>query len=719
MAKPSHSQQPGSMVDGSTGQTPYIEISNNNPIYSEMNMVIISTEPHHEFNQISIDEDDAPAIPENRITLAIEPDLSHFGFKYSTIVTSNAVLTSIIFGYSLSVLNSCMNAIALHFEWCGNAWDSSCKTSQFYQAVINAILFLGAVTGSIISGLLVPLGRRWSLQLGCWIFILGGIIGSLALGPFAWIQLMIARILVGIALGIVTVITPLYISEMTPASSRGFFGAMHQTLISVGIFFGIALGLLLSPNSSNVATYILSSFDRWWWRFMLVFQCVPAAFCLIGFTFICMDETPHYLIDNERTIEAAKTIMHIHGAANVNEIEGTLLEISQAVYEARGLTQITLREAIKEKYYRFGLLVGLFLSCIQQLSGINVIISSSDFLFAMAGLTPDTVTLTSTFMAFVNVLASAAAAFFIENLGRRLLLLWGLAGQVLFMVPIGLLRYMNENHTAALPDILIITPTQSTWYSVIGTIGFVVSFSFALGPIVWIYVSEIFPVEIRGAALGACGATNWITAFVIVFLGRFLHITTAFILFGFICFVGLIFTYLWVIETKGSSIENSPVSPQSLRSKSRLIQNSRSGTQYVTLDDIREKIRSPSPLTYSMGPQFHSSNSRLTDAYGVVLERPCSTLLESGTNLSSLGVDPCLMDDDVEDVDDERIETKLTYLNGQLTRIDRIDLPLISRPQLTNAQAKQSSRPNQWSSEANLLQIRSKKSNNKPSRINR
>lgn len=251
-----------------------------------------------------------------------------------------------------------------------------------------------------------------------------------------------------------------------------------------------------------------------------------------------MDETPHYLIDNERTIEAAKTIMHIHGAANVNEIEGTLLEISQAVYEARGLTQITLREAIKEKYYRFGLLVGLFLSCknchlkktclmcihvdgiayfmhdmhflkvfmqsclssvcvfsgIQQLSGINVIISSSDFLFAMAGLTPDTVTLTSTFMAFVNVLASAAAAFFIENLGRRLLLLWGLAGQVLFMVPIGLLRYMNENHTAALPDILIITPTQSTWYSVIGTIGFVVSFSFALGPIVWIYVSEIFPV---------------------------------------------------------------------------------------------------------------------------------------------------------------------------------------------------------------------------------
>lgn len=150
---------------------------------------------------------------------------------------------------------------------------------------------------------------------------------------------------------------------MTPSSSRGFFGTMHQTMIGVGIFIGIALGLPLSPNSSNDPNFLMSDLDHWWWRIMLGFQCLPAAICWFGFAFICTDETPHYLIDAERTAEAAKTIMHIHAAKHVTEVEQNLLAITRAVYEARGLTTITLREVIQEKYYRFGLLVGFFLAC--------------------------------------------------------------------------------------------------------------------------------------------------------------------------------------------------------------------------------------------------------------------------------------------------------------------------------------------------------------------
>lgn len=312
-----------------------------------------------------------------------------------------------------------------------------------------------------------------------------------------------------------------------------------------------------------------------------------------------------------------------------------------------------------------------------------MIISSSDSLFAMAGLTPDIVTLTSTFMALTNALSSAAAALFVENWGRRPLLLWGLLGQVAFMAPVGLLRYFNESKSSWLPTILILSPYQETWLSVIGTFGFVTSFSIALGPIVWIYLSEIYPVEIRGAALGACGAINWLTAFTVVFFGRFMHITTAFNVFGLICLCGLVCTYLWVIETKGSSIEDSPVSPQSMRMSSRLIQNSRGDVQDVTIDEIREKIRG----SYSID----KANRSWTSSYRGHI---CSN--HGGDDqITSLGVDPCLLDYDDDDFDEVNLNVQEEFYDASETVLPK---------SMSNGQMSK------------ILDISSKKSNREPQR---
>uniref|UniRef100_A0A0G4I3A6 Hexose transporter 1 n=1 Tax=Chromera velia CCMP2878 TaxID=1169474 RepID=A0A0G4I3A6_9ALVE len=506
---------------------------------------------------------------------------------FSSRVVTVAVMMSFEFGYNIAVMNVAAQPITLSFEWCGNAWNSQCHTASFRQSVINSIVFAGAVLGAFFAGPLMKRGRRFALQSACVCFIAGGAAAFLARN-YWW--LVISRTISGIGLGLVTVGTPVYISEMSADSDRGYYGTMHNTFIAVGILAAIAIGLPLTSNFDNDPHYVLDEFTAHWWRVMLGFIAVPATLGLICFTCICNSNTPHELVAASNVGDAAVIMGRIMQAEShlTKEVEDKVVEIMHATEESRDLHQVSLTSAIQDSFYRRALLIGYTLAALQQLSGINVITSTSNELFFNAGLSAARVTQVSTGMACANVLMSWGCSSLVGNLGRRPLLMYGLLIMALGAAPVGILRLLADNfHWSFLSKQVI------GWVSVASSVIFVLSFAVSLGPVVWLYLSEIYPVEIRGKALGMCGVINWLSSFGIVFFAKFLNVTTSFNVFAGVCMVGFAFSWAYVIETKGTSIEDSPLTPRSGRSGSNLIR-SISSSSLVDPTEIRSKVRQSS-----------------------------------------------------------------------------------------------------------------------------
>eukprot|EP00922_Rhytidocystis_sp_ex-Travisia-forbesii_P010300 GHVS01015119.1.p1 GENE.GHVS01015119.1~~GHVS01015119.1.p1 ORF type:complete len:614 (-),score=51.49 GHVS01015119.1:11-1813(-) len=372
---------------------------------------------------------------------------------------------------------------------------------------------------------------------------------------------------------------------MSPAENRGFYVTMHQIFISIGILASIAMGIPFSQNVENSPDYRLNPFCRVWWRVLLGFNVVPAFVSLIGFFCICKGETPTVLMDEERLEEAVATIMQIYDANSFDEVEDQLIDLKRAVEEGRHLRHISICEAMGEPFYRYGLLVGMALAALQQLCGINVIVSASNDLFARSGMSSSMVTYSSTAVAVSNVLVTLLIAPFVESLGRRKLLLIGVSMQCLSMLPTGCAQLAQHFLWDTTSKSLIVL------LSLLSTMLFVSFFAIALGPVVWVYLSEIYPVEIRGTALAYCGLINWACSLLIVFSAKFLSTEMAFNIFAGTCFVGWIFCYRFIIETSGTSLENSPLSPRSLRSDSSLIRRSMVSSASMSVEDIRNRIR--------------------------------------------------------------------------------------------------------------------------------
>eukprot|EP00922_Rhytidocystis_sp_ex-Travisia-forbesii_P010304 GHVS01015124.1.p1 GENE.GHVS01015124.1~~GHVS01015124.1.p1 ORF type:complete len:935 (-),score=75.40 GHVS01015124.1:300-3104(-) len=531
---------------------------------------------------------------DGEIYVELDPERAR-SYKYPTRVVANAVCCSFLFGYNIAVMNSCNSIIGTYFQWCDNEYSADCRISNLYQTTVNASVFLGAMVGAVAAKNALSRGRRFGLIVSNFCFILGGCVGFMANGVAA---LLMSRVISGIGLGMVTVITPMYICEMSPAENRGFYVTMHQIFISVGILASIAMGLPLRQNVENSPAYRLNAFSLVWWRVLLGFNIVPASIALVGFFCICTEETPTVLMHEERLEEAVATIMQIYDANSFDEVEDQLIDLKRAVEEGRHLRHISICEAMGEPFYRYGLLVGMALAALQQLCGINVIVSASNDLFARSGMSSSMVTYASTSVALSNVLVTLLIAPFVESLGRRKLLLIGISMQCLSMLPIGIVRLADQFLWQNASNSLIVL------LSLLSTVLFVSFFAIALGPVVWVYLSEIYPVEIRGTALAYCGLINWASSLLIVFSAKFLSTEVAFSIFAGTCFVGWLFCYRFIIETSGTSLENSPLSPRSLRSDSSLIRKSMVSSPSISVEDIRNRIRHA-----ASSPAFPNVNS--------------------------------------------------------------------------------------------------------------
>lgn len=486
-----------------------------------------------------------------------------------------AVISSFLFGYTICVLNSCADLISVVFQLCGDdkPWETGCLISRVSQAMINAAVYLGAAGGALLVGrsFAAAWGGRTQLLVSDLFFAIGGLVCAGAQGDGTY-TLVAGRLLSGVGLGIAAIAGPVYIAEIAPREERGVYCAMHGVFITVGILASVAFGLPQGPPPSGPGDE-LSEIDRYYWRFLLALPVIPALVQAVLFVFVVPIDPPSFLLMAGKKAEARKVLYSIYGlepSAAVSQVrtpeaarlELQLSDMDEAAMSARAAPRLRVILGLCDPYLRFALVLGFLLAALQQMCGINALMSYSNSLFMEAGIPPNYLTTASVLMCTANVLASIYSSRVVDHWGRRKLLLYGSAMQAVSMaIMLVVMGHPTAGASSALTGLVAVFCFTL----------FVMSFSFGLGAVTWLYLSEIYPIEIRGAALSVCGIINWLSSFAVVFGTRMLSLQQAGKLFGTICAIGAVGVYLWVIETKGCSMDDSPLTPRSLRSSSPLL----------------------------------------------------------------------------------------------------------------------------------------------------
>ena len=392
------------------------------------------------------------------------------------------------------------------------------------QGFLVSSVLIGAVIGAATNGILADIfGRKKIIMATAVIFILGSILCAFA--PNVYV-LILSRIFVGFAVGIVNFVVPLYLSEVSPKNLRGTLVSLYQWAITAGILFSYFINAVFAQAVYN-------------WRWMLFAGVVPGLVLFIGMCF--MSDTPRWLVSKNRDDEAKKVFSKIEPDI---EPEKEIAEIKETLVDNR-----------QEKAFRFKkwmimtFVVGIGIMFAQICTGINTIIYYAPTIFKTAGFDSNlTAIYATTGIGVVNFIMTIVAVFFTDRIGRKPLLYFGLTGVMLSLFALGT--------SFAFAGVL---GSSLKWVAVGSLVTYIICFAMSLGPIGWILVSEVFPLRIRGIAMSVCTVSNFAFNFFVV--GSFpvlLHRiggAWTFWIFGIVSILCIIFVYFFVPETKGISLE--------------------------------------------------------------------------------------------------------------------------------------------------------------------
>lgn len=435
-------------------------------------------------------------------------------FLWLYVVAIVASLGGLLSGYDTGVISGALLFI-------NETWDLSISL----QGLVVSSVLIGAVIGAATNGVLADIfGRKKIIMATAIIFILGSILCGFA--PNVYV-LIISRIFVGLAVGIVNFVIPLYLSEIAPKAVRGTLVSLYQWAITAGILFSYAI-------NSAFANSVFS------WRWMLLAGVLPGLVLLIGMSF--MSDTPRWLISKNKDEEAKKVLKKIEPDVDT---ENEIKEIKHTLKLNENLD----RKFKFKKWMIMPFVVGVGIMFAQICTGINTIIYYAPTIFKIAGFDSNSNAIyATTGIGVVNFLMTIVAVFFTDKLGRKPLLYFGLTGVMLSLAALGCAFAYQEVLGAGLKIV-----------AVGSLVTYIICFAMSLGPIGWILVSEVFPLKIRGIAMSICTVANFAFNFFVV--GSFpvlIHkIGGAFTFWGFaaVSLLCILFVYFFVPETKGISLE--------------------------------------------------------------------------------------------------------------------------------------------------------------------
>lgn len=392
------------------------------------------------------------------------------------------------------------------------------------QGFLVSSVLIGAVIGAATNGILADIfGRKKIIMATAVIFILGSILCAFA--PNVYV-LILSRIFVGFAVGIVNFVVPLYLSEVSPKNLRGTLVSLYQWAITAGILFSYFINAVFAQAVYN-------------WRWMLFAGVVPGLVLFIGMCF--MSDTPRWLVSKNRDDEAKKVFSKIEPDI---EPEKEIAEIKETLVDNRQEKTFRLK-----KWMIMPFVVGIGIMFAQICTGINTIIYYAPTIFKTAGFDSNlTAIYATTGIGVVNFIMTIVAVFFTDRIGRKPLLYFGLTGVMLSLFALGT--------SFAFAGVL---GSSLKWVALGSLVTYIICFAMSLGPIGWILVSEVFPLRIRGIAMSVCTVSNFAFNFFVV--GSFpvlLHRiggAWTFWIFGIVSILCIIFVYFFVPETKGISLE--------------------------------------------------------------------------------------------------------------------------------------------------------------------
>jgi len=451
---------------------------------------------------------------------------------YVILLCCVAAIGGFLFGFDSGVINGTVDALA-------KAFGTDAAGTGFAVASV----LLGCAVGAFGAGRLADsLGRRPTMLLNAILFL----VTALATGAANSAGFFIAvRIAAGVAIGGASVLAPMYIAEVAPAHMRGRLASLQQMAIVVGLFSAFLSNAILARVAGGASDIFWFGMPTWRWMFWM--EAVPAVAFLLGS--MTIPESPRYLVFVGKHERARKVFARIGGDGDrlVRQVEQTL----EAERRPR------LSDLIIPGTRRIApvLWVGMGLAAFQQFVGINIIFYFGEILWKAAGASEQWALRINVLTGLVNILATIPAIMLIDRIGRKPLLLVGSVGMTLTL---GAMAAVFATASAGTDG----KPVLSHMAAVAGLTAanlYIVAFAVSWGPVMWVLLGEMFPNEIRGAALAISGATNWAANFAVTVtflpLLKEVGLSGAYAFYAVAAAISLPFVWLSVCETKGKTLE--------------------------------------------------------------------------------------------------------------------------------------------------------------------
>ncbi|MGI9532408.1 sugar porter family MFS transporter [Lutimonas sp.] len=461
-------------------------------------------------------------------------------------VTIVITLGGLLFGYDTGVINGTQFYFSKYFELTG-----------WLKGFIVSSALLGALVGAASAGVISKsIGRKKSLIISAILFAISAWGSGLpSMLPESMGLMVFFRILGGIAIGMASMNAPMYIAEIAPAKNRGTLVTYYQMAVVIGFFvvflatYFIGSGLTEQENID------------YGWRYMFWSELVPAlAFLLL---LLMVPKSPRWLMIKGKEEEAKEVLVAIHGQ---DVADKEFAEIKDSIVSEGSIK----KASIFQKSLFPIVIIGTVLSVLQQFTGINAVLYYGADIFEQAlGFGKEDILLQQILLATVNLLFTFIAMFTVDKLGRKPLLIIGGVGMLLGFLIMGFTLYLSDYSAVNSAGLPAISSTEGI-ICLVGILMFIGSFAMSMGPIVWVLLAEIFPNRIRSTAMAIAVAAQWLANYfvsqtfpiivesdanrLVADGGTWNNSLPYFLFSAFIIFI-IFFTWKWIPETKGKTLE--------------------------------------------------------------------------------------------------------------------------------------------------------------------
>lgn len=469
---------------------------------------------------------------------------------YVLLVAAMTACGGLLFGYDVGVISGALLFVGPKFG-----------LSDRGQELVTSAVLVGSFMGAIGAGWFTRrFGGRVANMVAGGIFV----VGAIASGMSGSVQVLtLSRLLVGVGIGITAVAAPLYVAEIAPPDRRGLMITLYQLFITVGILVSYIVDLVSAPH----------------WRIMFGLGALPGLVLAVGMW--TMPSSPRWLAARgrrqeardvlERTLpadQAARAMQHIEADLESQKDAPRWWQVfSSHPHDAKG-DALRGWPAFRSRAARRALFITSMLAMFQQFIGINAIIYYAPRIFQKAGFADAQAALWATLVVgVVNVVATFITVGLVDRAGRRTLLVWGLTGMISALCILGF-AFMNFDAAEAAPqaaasaDALPYTAQGSVtlaWLTLVCVVVYIACFAFSMGPLVWVLLGELFPLQARGSGNAIAAGANYFANFVVgaTFLSMLNRLGTAnsFLLFALVATLNLLFVLFFVPETAGRTLE--------------------------------------------------------------------------------------------------------------------------------------------------------------------